>query len=75
MLKMDDGGQISIDWAKPEDNNSKSRDNKLCVVFPGTSGGSDRGYVKSLVRTLLEDGYEVTVMHHRGVGNTEYTST
>ncbi len=51
-----------------------SKDNKLCVVYPGLSGGSDRGYIKSLVKTLLEDGYEVCVLHHRGVGETEYTS-
>ena len=37
-------------------------------------GGSDRGYIKSLVRTLLSDGFEVTVFHNRGVCNTPYTS-
>jgi predicted alpha/beta-fold hydrolase len=55
-------------------NNLVSKDNKLCVVYPGLSGGSDRGYIKSLVKTLLEDGFEVCVLHHRGVGETEYTS-
>lgn len=39
------------------------------------SGGSDRGYIKSLVKTLLESGFEVAVLHNRGVGNTPYTST
>lgn len=71
---MDDQGTTSIDWATPEQNDLVSKDGKLCVVYPGLSGGSDRGYIKSLVKTLLEDGYEVCVLHHRGVGDTEYTS-
>jgi predicted alpha/beta-fold hydrolase len=71
---MDDGGTTSIDWTTPEQNGLVSKDDKLCVVYPGLSGGSDRGYIKSLVKTLIEDGYEVCVLHHRGVGDTEYTS-
>ena len=46
----------------------------MCVIFPGLSGGSDRGYVKALVKTLLSDGFEVAVFHNRGVCNTPYTS-
>ena len=73
-LKMDDGGTVSIDWATPADNNVTKVEQKLCVVFPGLSGGSDRGYVKNLVKTLLENGFEVAVLHNRGVCDTEYTS-
>lgn len=72
---MDDGGTISIDWATPKQNGLTTHGEKLCVVYPGLSGGSDRGYIKSLVLTLLENGYEVAVLHNRGVCNTEYTST
>ena len=43
-------------------------------MFPGLGGGSDRGYVKSLAKTLLEGGYEVAVIHVIGTGNTPYTS-
>jgi uncharacterized protein len=68
---MADGGSISIDWAKAQ---GQSVDNKLCVVIPGLGGHSQSGYVKSLVKTLTKDGFDVTVVHHRGVGNTEYTS-
>lgn len=44
------------------------------MIFPGLSGGSDRGYVKALVKTLLSDGFEVAVFHNRGISNTPYTS-
>jgi len=71
---MADGGTISVDWATPAENGIKKVEDRLCVIFPGLSGGSDRGYVKNLVRTLLWDGYEVAVLHNRGVCDTEYTS-
>ena len=45
------------------------------MIFPGLSGGSEKGYVKCLANHLANDlGYIVGVFHNRGVGNTEYTS-
>ena len=84
-LTMQDGGTISIDWAHLESNNhvliqpslepaSPPSAKRVCFIFPGLSGGSDRGYVKSLVKTLLSDGFEVAIFHNRGVSNTPYTS-
>ena len=47
---------------------------KVCFVFPGLSGSSDRHYIKSLVDHLTNDrGYIVGVFHNRGV-TLEYTS-
>jgi predicted alpha/beta-fold hydrolase len=37
-------------------------------------GGSQRDYVRSLVKSLLESGYEVAVLHIIGTGETPYTS-
>lgn len=51
-----------------------SKKRRVCLIFPGLSGGSDRGYLKSLVKTLLSDGFEVAVFHNRGVCQTPYTS-
>lgn len=75
ILKLNDGGSISIDWAYPSEEEMKSaKMTKVCMVFPGLSGSSDKGYVKSLVRHLSQDkGYIVGVFHNRGV-HTEYTS-
>ena len=85
---MEDGGTISVDWAIAERNEailnpsslptdksySQAGRRKVCLIFPGLSGGSDRGYLKSLVKTMMSDGFEVAVFHNRGVGNTPYTS-
>ena len=72
---MDDGGSISIDWAYPsEEEMNNSKMTKVCMVFPGLSGSSDKGYIKSLVKHLSQDKrYIVGVFHNRGVA-TEYTS-
>ena len=43
-------------------------------MFPGLTGGSDQGYVKALVKTMLSDGFEVAIFHNRGVCKTPYTS-
>ena len=85
---MEDGGTISVDWAfagrnqailnpsslPSEKSHHQAGRRKVCLIFPGLSGGSDRGYLKSLVKTLMSDGFEVAVFHNRGVGNTPYTS-
>ncbi len=69
---MSDGGQICLDWAFPP--NPSKECTKVCMVFPGLSGSSDRHYIKSLVHHLTQDrGYTVGVFHNRGVA-LEYTS-
>jgi predicted alpha/beta-fold hydrolase len=75
---MSDGGTVSIDWAYPpdaqEDQDSENTIRKVCIVFPGLSGNSSKGYVSSLVRHLSQEcGYIVGVFHNRGVAQ-EYTS-
>lgn len=46
----------------------------MCFIFPGLSGGSEKGYVRSLVDYLSrEKGYIVGVFMNRGT-NIEYTS-
>lgn len=76
---------MSVDWALPEANkhvltppslkdHPPLQKKTVCFIFPGLSGGSDRGYIKALVKTLLSDGFEVAVFHNRGVSNTPYTS-
>ena len=71
---LNDGGRVAVDWAYPPEGKSPEGITKVCFVFPGLSGGSDKGYVKSLVKHLTEHkGYIVGVFMNRGV-NQEYTS-
>ena len=44
------------------------------MIFPGLSGDSSKGYIKSLVKHFTQDkGYIVGVFHNRGIHG-EYTS-
>jgi predicted alpha/beta-fold hydrolase len=44
------------------------------MIFPGLSGDSTKGYVKSIVKHFTQDkGYICGVFHNRGI-NHEYTS-
>ena len=72
-IKMDDEGTISIDWAKPDEEPGGRR--KVCVIFPSFSGGSQRQDIKNLASLLMKNGYEIAILHSRGFGNTEYTSS
>ncbi len=67
---MRDKGTINIEWAIPE----STRNDKVCIIFPGLSGHSRKNYVSSLVRYMSEEaGYIVGVFHNRGVAQ-ELTS-
>ena len=69
MVPLPDGGTLAVDYAS-----SKKEAKAVVVVFPGLSGGSNKGYCKSLVQELLDDGFDVAVLHGRGMGGSEYTS-
>ena len=59
-LTLDDGGTVSVHWAgKP--------DKGVIVLFPGLGANADFGYVKNCVRQLVDEGFEVAVLHFRGV--------
>ncbi|CDW71298.1 embryogenesis-associated protein emb8-like [Stylonychia lemnae] len=72
---MKEGGSISIDWVYPlDDVVGCKRETRICMIFPGMSGNSDRGYIKCLVQHLSQEkGYIVGVFHNRGI-QSEYTS-
>lgn len=70
IIKLEDGGQIGIDWAYPDPQDPNLT--KVCFVFPGLSGGSDKAYIKGLVKPLVDKGYIVGIIMNRGI--IEYTS-
>jgi predicted alpha/beta-fold hydrolase len=59
---LEDGGTVSIDWTgKP--------DKGVCIFIPGLGANSDFVYVKNCVRRLSSEGFEVAVLHARGVSD------
>ena len=84
LLTTKDGGTLSIDWLFAEGDTPVLSDDKVekvevrkavVVVFPGLTGGSDKGYIKLLAKQLqVEGGFTVACFNPRGVGNTMLTS-
>jgi len=78
-LKLQDGGTIALDWANPcvKENKGVSGskyteitpDEKAPTIFVihGLTGGSDAGYIRSLVKRAQKKGFRVVVFNHRGV--------
>ena len=48
-VKMNDGGQVSVDWYNFSGHNPDNNLLKVCMVFPGLTDSSDIGYAKATV--------------------------
>ena len=59
LVRLPDGGQMSIDWVYPDETKDKSQ---LIIIWPGLTGGSDRGYIKCLANHLQNEGFLVGVL-------------
>jgi predicted alpha/beta-fold hydrolase len=66
---MEDGGTVSIDWAQPV----VEPNGVVVCLFPGMGAESEFAPIKSLVQSLQNAGFEIAVMHYRGVRD-KYTS-
>lgn len=69
MLKLDDGGQVSLDWYT-RDKQSDGRREAVAVLVPGLTGGSQAEYVKSIVPEIQRLGYTCVAINQRGRGGT-----
>lgn len=70
LVKLSDGGTLSIDWAEDKLTDIK----RILVVFHGLTGGSEQLYVRTCVQEALNRGYRVGVMQMRGINGTPMTS-
>ncbi|XP_054715192.1 phospholipase ABHD3-like [Uloborus diversus] len=73
IIKMKDGGIISLDWLEcPEFNSQK---HKAVVLFmPGLTGHSQTEYIKSLVPIAQKVGCRAVVFNNRGRGGVDILS-
>ncbi|KAF9578261.1 hypothetical protein BGW38_006036, partial [Lunasporangiospora selenospora] len=74
LLKMPDGGTVSIDWA-PSFKKMPADDRPTLVLLHGLTGGSHESYIRALVETMNRDyGVRCVVFNARACANTELTS-
>ncbi|KAL0584649.1 hypothetical protein ABG067_005534 [Albugo candida] len=76
-IDLDDGGQVSLDWAVPglKDPKSSWKDvvdftKPIMFVLPGLSSGSHDQYVLKLVNSMLQLNWQCVVYNARGCGRT-----
>jgi len=73
-VKLEDGGQISLDWPIFRDKQLnellEKNDNPIIVIFPGLTGGCDNSYVGTIVWDAAKLGYKCVILNKRGCSNT-----
>ncbi|KAH9468372.1 hypothetical protein Pst134EA_011995 [Puccinia striiformis f. sp. tritici] len=72
MIRVKDGGQISIDMSPPLSFDSGEEDSRpVLVVLHGLTGGSHESYVRSLLHPLISRfGWRAVVVNFRGCAHT-----
>ncbi|KAG0235698.1 hypothetical protein BGW41_000700 [Actinomortierella wolfii] len=74
LLKMPDGGQVSIDWS-PSLKKQPKTDVPTLVLLHGLTGGSYQAYIRHLVEVLNNEyGYRCIVFNARSCADTELTT-
>ncbi|OAB80368.1 YheT family hydrolase [Cochleicola gelatinilyticus] len=65
-LELPDTDFLDIDWSF-----SKTKSNKLAILLHGLEGSASRAYIKGQAKALLDDGWDVAAMNHRGCSGEE----
>ncbi|EAS02012.2 alpha/beta hydrolase family protein (macronuclear) [Tetrahymena thermophila SB210] len=78
LVKLQDGGQISLDWALPinlktAQEYNPSDDTKILFVVHGLTGGSNMNYIKEMIQQGQASGYRCVAFNSRGI-NTQLTT-
>ena len=68
----DNNSQISLDWyISPK----MTHFNKLLIVFPGLTGGSETLYIRDICEGFdLSEGFQTVIVHNRGISDTPLMS-
>jgi len=65
-LELSDGDFVDIDWSY-----SEGKTDKLAILLHGLEGNAQRVYIQGQAKTLVENGWNVAAMNHRGCSGEE----
>ena len=68
-LELTDGDFVDIDWSYQESKGSKS--NKVAILLHGLEGDAQRVYMQGQAKALINEGWDVAAMNHRGCSGEE----
>jgi hypothetical protein len=68
-LELTDGDFVDIDWSYHDSKRAKS--NKVAILLHGLEGDAQRVYMQGQAKVLIEDGWDVAAMNHRGCSGEE----
>lgn len=74
LVKLDDGGQLSVDWPAPPANFEITSATPLLVVLSGMTGGRKDVYVAKLIRDAFARNCRPILLNQRGLSNTPLTT-
>ncbi|KAI0655786.1 AB-hydrolase YheT [Cubamyces menziesii] len=80
LIRLVDGGTLSLDFTPPEDERYLPDDTPIVVAFHGLTGGSNEAYVRSIISPATAPrhagglGYRAVVVNFRGCAGTPVTS-
>lgn len=70
LLKMGDGGQVSLDWLVGEAVGVLPRTAPVLILIPSLSAGSEHSHVAHMARSAAKSGIRPVVFNSRGMSNT-----
>lgn len=65
-LELSDGDFVDIDWSF-----SERKEKKVAILLHGLEGDAQRVYIKGQAKILVEHGWDVAAMNHRGCSGEE----
>jgi len=75
IVKLEDGGQIAIDWIQPPELDKFFNKRTPIVVFlPGLTGDRFCQYSKIIIKEIAYRKFKPVILNHRGCGYTQITT-
>ncbi|XP_065843921.1 phospholipase ABHD3-like [Oscarella lobularis] len=69
-----DGGLFCIDWITEKGTRSLRGRDRIVVVIPGVTGGSEEPYAQHIAAAVIEKGYGCVILTQRGNQDTPLTT-
>lgn len=74
LVKLEDGGQLSVDWPQPPQNFKLNDNTPLLVILSGMTGGRKDVYVAKIISDAFARNCRPILLNQRGLSNTPITT-